>query len=218
MGEDHGLIAPRTERARLLKRFGLEWGGFCMATGDRQAVSERLRGEHLRVTTADPDRDFESFAYVVEALVNRASIDLAVPHHNAIGRCNARKAVSLAKRNAIGEMAQRGRHAAIHILRVGETAQRPGLPLGRVDPPRRLERAFVLGAARRQLAAREMEVAAKVVNFGERAIIEIGGRRWFGLSEGGKGVVQPGDEAIGGGAPDQRARRLGPSRAQRCSP
>ena len=81
-------------------------------------------------------------------------------------------------------MAQRRRHAAIHILRVGETAERPGLPFWRVDPPRRLERAFVFAAAGRQLAAREMEVAAKIVNFGQRAIVEVCGRQRLRLGQG----------------------------------
>ncbi len=91
-----------------------------MAAGDGQTVSDRLRGEHLRVTAAGPDRDFESSAHVVEPLFDRTGIDLAVPHHHAVGRRDARKAVSLAKRDAIGEMAQRGHHAAVHILRVGK--------------------------------------------------------------------------------------------------
>ena len=85
MGENHGLVAPRLERARLLQRSGLEFSRLGIATGRRQAESERLRGEHLRVTVADPDRDFEPFAHVVEALVDRAGIDLAMPHHHAVG-------------------------------------------------------------------------------------------------------------------------------------
>src|ERR1700722_17230623 len=102
-------------------------------------------------------------------------------------------------------MTQRSRHAAVHILRVGKTAQRPSLPLRRVDSPRRVERALVLAAARLQLSASEMKVAAKIVNFGERAIIEIRRRQRFRLSQGGECVVQAGYEVIARGAPELRA-------------
>jgi hypothetical protein len=104
--------------------------------------------------------------------------------------------VSIAEVDAIGEMTQGRRHAAVHILGVGETAQRARLPFRRVDPPRRFERAFVFVATRRQFTANEMEVAAKIVNLRQRAIIEVRGRQRFGLRQGGKGVVQAGYEAI----------------------
>ena len=71
-------------------------------------------------------------------------------------------------------MAQRRHHAAVQVLGVGETAERASLPFGQIDPPRCLERAFVLAATGRQLGAGEMEVAAKIVeNLGQRAIVEV---------------------------------------------
>ena len=142
-----------------------------------------------------------------EALIDGAGIDPAMPHHHAVGRRDAREAVGVAESDAIGEMAQRRRHAAVHILRVGETAERAGLPFRRIDPPRRLERAFVLAATGRQLAASEMEVAAKIVNLGQRAIVEVCDRQRLRLGQRGKRVVEARDEAIGGGPADAAPRR-----------
>ena len=95
LGEDQGFVPPRLECARLLQRLRLELFRFRVATRRSQAETERLRGEHLCVTVADPDRDFEPLAHVAEALVDGAGIDLAMPHHHAVGRRNARKVVSL---------------------------------------------------------------------------------------------------------------------------
>ncbi len=120
--------------------------------------------------------------------------------------------MGVAESDAIGEMAQRGRHAAVEVLGVGETAERPSLPFWRIDPPRRLERAFVFAATGRQLGAREMEVAAKIVNLGQRAIVEVCGGQRLRLGQCGKGVVKPRDEAIGGGPADQPA-----SLVRRCA-
>ena len=186
MSKYQRLVAPRVQRPRLLQRVRLESLRFGIAAGHRETETERLRREHLRMTVANPRRDFEPLAHVAEALIDGAGVNLAMPHHDAVRRRDAREAVGVAESNAVGEMAQRGRHAAVHILRVGKPAERPRLPFRRVDSPRRVEGALVLASARLQLAASEMEAAAKVVNFCERAIIEVGGGQRFGLSEGGE--------------------------------
>jgi hypothetical protein len=45
-----------------------------------------------------------------------------------MGHGDPGEAMRVAKRDAIGKVLERRRHMAIHILRVGQTAQRPGLP------------------------------------------------------------------------------------------
>ena len=57
-GENYRLVATRIQGARLLKRLSRELPRFGVATSHRQAETERLRGEHLPMTVADPDRNF----------------------------------------------------------------------------------------------------------------------------------------------------------------
>jgi hypothetical protein len=212
LDQNHGFVASRVDRPRPLQPVRLEFRRVRVAAGQRQRIPERLCGEHLRVTVTDPDRNLEPQAHVAQGGVDCAGIHLAMPHHDAVCRSDARKPLGVAESDAIGEMAQRRRHAAVQVLGVGETAERASLPFRRIDPPRRLERAFVFAATGRQLASREMEVAAKIVNLGQRAIVEACGGERLRLGQRRKGVVKARDEAIGGRPADEPA-----SPVRRCA-
>ena len=110
----------------------------------------------------------------------------------------------VAESDAIGEMTQRRRHATVHILRVGETAEGARLPFRRVDPPRRGKREFVFAATGRQSAAGEIEVSAKVINLREDAIVEVDDRQRLRFSQGRKRVIDTRDKPIGRCLPEQR--------------
>ena len=74
-------------------------------------------------------------------------------------------------------------------------------------------------AARLEFAAGEMEIAAQIVNLGERPVVGARGRKRLGLAQSRKGVVDPREQAVGGGAADQRSSPvlLRPARVERAS-
>ena len=96
-------------------------------------------------------------------------------------------------------------HAAIHILRIRQTAQGPGLPFGRFYAPCGLESQFVFAAALDQVPARKMQIAAEIVDFCESAIVACARLPRARPRPGWKCVVHPGDQAIGRGATEQSA-------------
>ena len=58
LGEDHRLVAPRLQGARLIQRLGLKRLGLGIAARRGQAEPQRLQREHFRVAVADPHRRF----------------------------------------------------------------------------------------------------------------------------------------------------------------
>ena len=73
-GENYRLVATRIQGARLLSALVGELPRFGVATHHRQAETKRLRREHLPVTVADPDGNFQPFAHVLQALIDGAGI------------------------------------------------------------------------------------------------------------------------------------------------
>ena len=132
MGKDNGLVTPRLQRTGLLQRLGLDVRCFGIAARGRQAETHRLGGEHFGMAVADPDGCFESLAHVAQPEVEIAGVDPAMPHHDPIWYGDPRQAMRVAEIDAAVEMPQRRRHAAIHILRVRQTAQRARLPFRRI--------------------------------------------------------------------------------------
>lgn len=63
----------------------------------------------------------------------------------------------------------------------------------------------MLVAAGIKLAARKMQIAAQVVNLGERAVIGGGARRRFCFRQRSEGFVEPGEQSVGRGGADQRS-------------
>jgi hypothetical protein len=90
-------------------------------------------------------------------------------------------------------MTERSAHAALQIGSVGQAADGARLPLGITGAQRSGERSVVLGAALLDPAAREIEVAAIVVNLGEAAVVAAGARGRLGFGKRRQRVVDAGD-------------------------
>ena len=136
-----------------------------------------------------------------------------------IGNGDAGQPVGVANIDAFGEMAQRRRHSTIHVLRVGKAAQRAGSPLRRIEALGDAQGGRMRVAARLEFAAGEMKISAQIVDLGERAVVGARGRKRFGLAQSRKGVVDPCEQPVGGGAADQRSSPVlfRPARIERAS-
>lgn len=84
---------------------------------------------------ADPYRGFPAHAHVAQPQIELARVDAAMPHHDAIGHRYLRQVVCLAQINTIGEVGKRCCHAAVHILRIRQSAEGTGLPFRRFHAP-----------------------------------------------------------------------------------
>ena len=109
------------------------------------------------MAVANPARGLQSLAHVVERAVEIAHINAANTHHQPIGNGDAGQTVGVANADAFREVAQRRRHSAIQVLRVGEAAQRARSPLRRIQALGDAQGGRMRVAARLEFAAGENE-------------------------------------------------------------
>src|ERR1700730_2685317 len=88
MTKNHGLITSSLEYPGLFQRPDLEVLGLSVSSRGGQAKTHRLGGKHLRMSIADPHRRLQCHSHIIQAAVEVAGVDPAVPHHDAIGDRN----------------------------------------------------------------------------------------------------------------------------------
>src|SRR5258708_28370088 len=97
----------------------------------------------------------------------------------------------VAELDAVGEMLEGRRHAAIHVLRIGETTQCTRLPFRGIHPLGSCKSLFMFATASSQIAFRKMEIAAEIVSLGQCLVVSERDRQRFTLGECGKYIVHP---------------------------
>ena len=90
-------------------------------------------------------------------------------------------------------------------LALAEAAERTRPPFQGIEPQCSFECGRVLVSARIELAPGKVQIAAQVVDLGERAVGSGGARRRLGFRQRGEGVVELGEQPVRGGGADQRA-------------
>ena len=203
------LIAARVERARLLERLRQDLRRLFVAPCRRHAETDRQTAQTFpRGDCRSGGRSRARGDISSNAGVERAEIGAAGAHHDAVCRQDARQSGGLVQLDAFRKQFERRGHAAVQILRVGKAAERVRPPFRRIEPQRDLERGRVLVSARIKLAAGKVQIAAQVVNLGERAVGGGGARRRLGFRQRSEGVVELGEQPVGRGDADQRAHTV----------
>src|SRR5450755_2270967 len=165
MSQDDRLVAASLERTCLLQSLWLDALSLRVTSCRREAEANGMRSKHFRMPVADPCGGLQRGPHVLQSKIERAGINAAMPHHDAIGNGDPGQLVGFAESDASTEMSQRGGHPAVHIHRVRQATQCAGLPFRRIDTPCRFECQLMLAAALAQTSTREKEIAAKIVGF-----------------------------------------------------
>ena len=116
----------------------------------------------------------------------------------------------IAQLDAAPEARDRTHHAAVGVVRIAEPARRVHLPQRIGQGFRKGERSFVRGAAGVVVSARELKIAANVVDLARLAREARRERLRFG--ERRERRVHAADEPLPGGDSDQRPATLGRQR------
>ncbi len=130
----------------------------------------------------------------------------AISGHAEIADRGAFEPVRFAQLHAAPEPCERAHHAAVGIVRIPQSARRVHLPQRIGERRREPERRLVLGAACVVVPAREMEIAANVVELA--GLARQAARERLGLGQRRKRRVRARDQAMTGRDSDQRPAAL----------
>jgi hypothetical protein len=152
--------------------------GIAVAEDKQRALG--LERKHLGEAIAEPDCECARRFQIGESFVELQQEKTAVTDHHQIGGGGAREFVRIGQLDAAPEPPQRPAHPCLGVIRVSEPARCVQLPERVAYRAREAERRLVLRPARRDVATRELEIAAYVVQLGRLARETLRQRLGFG--------------------------------------
>ena len=163
---------------------------------------------HLGPPMADPNGGVHGGQRIVEGAADLVQVNAVPGHHVLVADFDPPEAVFAADGDAAAEVVERGDHTTARVVGIAKAGQGPRLALGARGLGREFERQPVLFQAAIDVAEREKEIAAIVVNLGAFPVEAVVRRRCLGVREDAQRFVVIVGHPHAGGEADPRSTLL----------